>query len=440
MSIARWQSAALTIFFLTSLTALAADHEDGPSVNDFPQADILDYFVFPSADGERLVLAMTLFSNAPDDAAFGEGISYRFRLRKGEIAAQGRGHMRQIRLSAGQQEDLITCQVATADSGGQTMRCQLNVASCDDNCLTAEATANTISDANPDGLRVFAGLVRDPFFSDVFRARRVRPRDRPMRFLRRAFNPFKGRNALAVVVEVPLEALKFDPGILATVAETTMSDSRQNAQASRIDRMGNVEITNFVLCFRPIEKAKLEIGFNQIEFPCPRKQIAVKDSYNSDDAFDVSAHHKALYRKWIAIGLKALDRIDSASDNGETEAFDWPHADEMDGTEHPFVDLFVESDWLMVDTGKACTTAKGASTYFDIQMSAYLGEVGTHTTCGGRTPNEDVIDKTLTLLANGPNRLPNGWWGSQSGGTIRADGVDQAGSVAPQEFPWLATQ
>ena len=266
-----------------------------------------------------------------------------------------------------------------------------------------------------------------------FRARRKRPRDRSKIFVRPDFNPFKDRDALAIVVEAPLTALSPRPGLLATVAETVLQD---DGGGHRIDRMGNVEVTNFILCFRPIA---IRLPF-QIRFPCPKDQESIKDSYNSDDAFNVSADHKVLYEKWLTVGLKALDHIDSDSDDDQPDDLDWPHGDTADGVEHPFVDMFSEADWLMVDTSRSCSTEKGTSTYLDVQMSAYLMEPGSHQTCGGRTPNEDVIDKTMTLFVNGPGRLPRGWWGSTTDGQVRGDRIDQAGAVAPSEFPWLVVR
>jgi len=428
------------LFF--SLSVFAADHEDGPQVKAEAnlQADILDFFAFPTSDSTRLVLAMTLYSNAPVDAEFSTNVSYRFRLRQAEVAAEGVDDTRRVQLSAGEEEDVIACRAEKADNGEETMRCTLNPVSCGSECLTTEVAVNTKGTENPSGLSLFAGLVRDPFFSDVFRVRRERPRDRGMRVLRPAFNVFENRDALAIVVEVPLTALKLEPGVLATTAETILLDDKQESHAHRIDRMGNVEVTNFLLCFRPVKELfGLTIGINQIDFLCSEDSETVKNSFNSEDAFDVSSDDKDQYERSFTTGLEILDDVDSDPAAEETERLDWPHAESGD-VDHPFVDLLADSDWLMVDTSKSCPTEKGTSTYLDIQMAAFLNEAGSHQSCGGRTPNDDVIDTTLTLFINGPKRLPKGWWGSQADGTIRGDGVDQAHTPAPSKFPWLAVK
>jgi len=442
----------VNFFLFINIEAFAADHKDGPMVGekDYLPADILDFFAFPTADGARLVLAMTLKFDAKDNPNFGANISYRFRLRKGTVDAKGRGPTRRVELSTGHEEDVIECKTLVPDRGKNKMKCTLNAGSCPSKCLTSEETVDDIAnEIKPKELRVFAGLVRDPFFSDVFRVRKKRPRNSNPMFILPDFNPFKNYNALAIVVEVPIDALESGSRILAAVAETTISDVKGETKSRRIDRMGNVEITNFVLCFRPIDIEKsqfltnlVQYLTNQIEFPCPSERAFIKNDYNRVDAFDKSNDRKARdkkYETWISIGLKALDRIDSDTDGRKKEILDWPHADPTSSSKikHPFVDLFVKSDWLIVDTQKKCNTEKGTSTYFDIQMSAYFLGDNSHLTCGGRTPNEDVIDKTLTLFVNGPERLPTGWWGRQSGGPVRTDGVDQAHTVAISKFPWL---
>lgn len=81
---------------------------------------------------------------------------------------------------------------------------------------------------------------------------------------------------------------------------------------------------------------------------------------------------------------------------------DWPVPD---GGTHPLLPIFV-TDVLLVDTGQSCTSTDGgyAQSYLDIEKEIYLSGAA-HTTCGGRTPNEDVVDETLTLvITNG--RVP----------------------------------
>ena len=88
----------------------------------------------------------------------------------------------------------------------------------------------------------------------------------------------------------------------------------------------------------------------------------------------------------------ALDTL-TLGDAGP-DPVDWPIPD---GGTHPLLPMVV-SDQLLVDTARSCSGDGGfAPSYLDIEREIYLGG-SPHTTCGGRTPDEDVVDETLTLL------------------------------------------
>ena len=345
MTISRCLVASFLSFIIFTISdALAADHIDGPAVKKFTQADILDFFAFTSPDRARLILAMTLVSDADDDATFDANISYRFRLRKGNVIAEGHDRTRRVRLSAGLEEDVITCGPTETGSGEkQKIKCELNRTSCGGECLAQEVAVNFIPPENlegfenPDEFKVFAGLVHDPFFSNVTIVRTLRPQKRSGETFSVIGNPFEDRNALALVIEVPLKALKFESGVLATIAETYLLSDRPDTKAKRIDRMGNVEITNFLLCFRPIKKWGIPLGTNQTDFPCAQEREIIKDWYNSDDTFNVSADHIAIYENWFGIGLRALDWLDSDTDSRKIENLDWPPVDTGDGIKRVWV-------------------------------------------------------------------------------------------------------
>jgi hypothetical protein len=166
--------------------------------------------------------------------------------------------------------------------------------------------------------------------------------------------------------------------------------------AVTLDRMGRVEVTNFMLCFRPF---------------CSDESI--KDGYNREDAFAVDAANAGRYREALQKGLTRLDRFDRGAFSDST---DWP-------TPHPLLGI-LETDALLVDVSRPCTV--DSSSYLEIEMAAYRGVV--HETCGGRTPNDDVIDATLTLLINGPDRPE----------PRRHDGVGEPASPATDQFPYFA--
>jgi hypothetical protein len=81
----------------------------------------------------------------------------------------------------------------------------------------------------------------------------------------------------------------------------------------------------------------------------------------------------------------------------------------------------VLADYLVLDVTKPYTER---GSFLEIELAALAGKV--HETCGGRTPNDDVIDTLFTTLVNAGN------------GPVIRDGVDQATRPASRTFPYLA--
>jgi hypothetical protein len=79
------------------------------------------------------------------------------------------------------------------------------------------------------------------------------------------------------------------------------------------------------------------------------------------------------------------------------------------------------ADFLVVDVTKPYSER---GSFLEIELAALAGKP--HETCGGRAPNDDVIDTLFTTLINGGN------------GPVVRDGVDQATRPATQAFPYLA--
>src|SRR5262249_12095587 len=95
---------------------------------------------------------------------------------------------------------------------------------------------------------------------------------------------------------------------------------------------------------------------------------------------------------------------------------DWPP--QPDGS-HPLTELLL-ADYLIVDVAKSYAE----DSYLEIERALLDGRA--HTTCGGRSLNDDFIDTMYTLIVNA-NRGPR-----------VSDGVDQATVRASREFPYLA--
>jgi hypothetical protein len=81
----------------------------------------------------------------------------------------------------------------------------------------------------------------------------------------------------------------------------------------------------------------------------------------------------------------------------------------------------VLADYLVVDVTKPFA-AEGS--FFEIEQSILEGR--THSTCGGRPLNDDVMDRLFTL------------WINAGHGPVIRDGVDQASRPATDTFPYVA--
>jgi hypothetical protein len=124
---------------------------------------------------------------------------------------------------------------------------------------------------------------------------------------------------------------------------------------------------------------------------------ALQDEYNKQPSFD--ANVPRTLEDALESRLAALDTL-VLGDAGP-DPVDWPVPD---GGTHPLLPLFV-SDVLLVDTSLRCDGDGGfLPSYLDIDREVYLNGLP-HTTCGGRTPVENVVDETLTLIATG-DRAP----------------------------------
>ena len=74
----------------------------------------------------------------------------------------------------------------------------------------------------------------------------------------------------------------------------------------------------------------------------------------------------------------------------------------------------------MVDVAKPYAE----DSFLEIERAMLQGRQ--HATCGGRSPNDDVMDTLYTLLVNA------------GGGPRIGDGVDRATAPASRAFPYLA--
>jgi len=150
----------------------------------------------------------------------------------------------------------------------------------------------------------------------------------------------------------------------------------------------------------------------------------LQDDFNAQPSFAMNLPR--IFVDALESRLVALDTI--ALGDGGPDPVDWPVPD---GGTHPLLPMFT-TDVLLVDTALPCATADGGfmPSYLDLDREAYLGGPA-HTTCGGRTPSDPVVDTTLTLLVEEPD----------GGGDARApvtQGVAGPAKPAGTVFPYLA--
>jgi len=82
------------------------------------------------------------------------------------------------------------------------------------------------------------------------------------------------------------------------------------------------------------------------------------------------------------------------------------------------------NDYLLVDVSKPVESWSNPKTYLEIESAHFNGQKPK--SCGGRCPNEDCLDRTLTLLISGP----------RPDAEKKGDGVNSP-APATKTFPYL---
>ena len=355
-----------------------SDHFSGPAVMGDPSVDITDFYAFPSPERPgNLVLIMNVFPLATSQSLFSDVVTYRFRLRP--LSRSGG------RVVHGAAEHTIDFSFDDVPEGTsvQTGR-----------AVTSDGREASFVLGEPleqDGMRVFAGLVSDPFFMDVEAALRTDLSGRLS--FGTATNTVHFRDVLSIVVEIPFAPIvsRFDGiTLVGAIAENIVT---RRGKPIRIERLGRPEIKNFILANTTRD---------------PRTNgIELRDLYNREDAFALSREYQSLYESRIDANLAFFDSLD-----GKTA---WPL--EPDG-HHPLRDLLI-ADFLILDL----TQPFAPGTFLEIERS--LIDNDQHKTAGGRWLDDDILDELLTLAVNGGR------------GERLGDGVDAPTKPAGRTFPYV---
>jgi hypothetical protein len=357
-----------------------------PSIAD-PAAGITGLYAFPGPERPgHLVLVLNVFPAAAPTALFSDAISYRFRVRPVTPAVVGAAPA----FAVGEDEYAFTCTfTAPVPGNGSVISAQAGVCTGPGG-RQVSFQAGDDKPAQVPGLRVFAGTRLGPFSID-FAGVEATGATGKLAFRPEAASSLDGMNVLSIVLEIDAAAV-LGPGsgpLLAVVGETVTS----GWPAVRLERMGRPEIKNIIM-----SPQKFDPGNGDLE---------IRDMYNAEDPFSLSPDHLGAYRSRLNANLAFFDRLD-----GKT---DWP-LDDL-GT-HPLTRLLL-ADFLVLDVSKPLS----GDSWFEIETAMLAGRP--HTTCGGRSLNDDIIAALYTLLVGGVD------------GPRVSDGVDQAARPPVRTFPYL---
>jgi hypothetical protein len=360
-------------------------HISGPRAVAEPIADITDLYAFPSPEHSgRLVLVLNTLPFAPPSAAFSDGLIYRFRLRPLTANAQQDA----APFAAGGEEIVLDCVFSAPVNGDGASRPEQE-GTCSVPGETVPIRVNDQCGGQAHGVRVFAGSRWDPFIMDAPATLKSIATGK-LAFTDPSAIYLDGKNVLSLVVEVD-RAVLGRAELYGVVGETLTRGSLN----IRLERAGRPEVPNLMLAPK--------------QFDPVNRDLEIRDLYNMEDAFHLSAAYEGAYRTRLNANLAFWDGLD-----GKT---DWPVRE--DGA-HPLTELIL-ADFLVVDVTKPYAEQ---GSFLEIELAARRGEA--HRTCGGRALNDDVMDTIFTLLVNAGN------------GPVIRDGVDQATRPASRAFPYLA--
>ena len=364
-----------------------SDHFSGPRAIAGPAGDICDFYAFPSpSQPGRIVLVMTVHPNPKPETVFSDAITFRFRMRPLTIPDEG------TQLAVGTEAEEITFDVTFDPPGSGGGSAPVQMGRCV--AMSGEPVAVTVNDpsgAHTDALSVYAGLRSDPFFIDL-PAFAKSMMSGQLAFSDPGTNSLMGADVLGIVVEAdcaPLLTAGQGP-LFAVAAETVVS----GPLPIRLERTGRPEVKNVMLSPKAYDTVNSD--------------MELRDLYNLEDPFHMGKDYRGAYRARLNANLPVIDRLDGK--------VDWPATE--DGA-HPLTELIL-GDYLVIDVSKPYTD----NSFFEIEQSMLAGRP--HTTCGGRSLNDDVMDTLYTLLITAGQGPPI------------SDGVRAATTPAGTAFPYLA--
>jgi Domain of unknown function (DUF4331) len=364
-----------------------SDHISGPRALAEPLADITDFYVFPSPTGaSRLVLIQNTYPFAQPGTRFSDGLIYRFRLHPIDFDMARSGN----RFVVANDEFTIDC-AFSSPANTRTAKSDQTGTCVASSGMSVPIAVNEVGGDPENRLRVFAGARWDPFFMDAPAALKTIA-SRQLAFTDPGQIYLDGKSILSLVVEVDLAVLGCKSPLVAVITETLTSGKIP----VRLERVGRPEVKNMMLAPK--------------QFDPVNRDLEIRDLYNMEDAFHLADAYKGAYRARLDANLVFWDGLDGKID-WKTDA----------SGSHPLTDCIL-ADYLIVDVSKPY---QETGTFFEIERSVLNGR--RHESCGGRAPNDDVMDTIFSLMVNAGR------------GPIVRDGVDRATRPATQAFPYLAS-
>ena len=354
-------SLALILAFAPLLRA--SDHIDGEITKTESLADLSDFYAFPSRGGEAVSLILNTYPIAHSDAHFSARISYAFEIRAAEVVGNA------FRLGRGLR---IECRFQDEHDEAHSVSCATGSG------LKVEAIENEVGREN--GLGIFFGRRSDPFFfnSDWATATsttgQIAESD--------GENTMDALNALSLAVQIDRSLL---PGQgLHALAVGAFTD--EDGKARFLDRIGRPEITNVTLIHRDSDED-------------------IRDDLNQQPAFGIAEDAIAKKRKRLEEAIRYYDALDGQTDWSEEAS-------------EALVQI-LSADHLMLDPGKPCDGDR----FFEIERAVLDGQ--SHESCGGRKPDDDLIDRLYSLYITNDRE-------------VIGDGVGAPQTPTSEEFPHLA--
>jgi hypothetical protein len=363
-----------------------SDHISGPRALAEPLADITDFYAFPSpAHPGRLVLIQNTYPFAQPETRFSDGLTYRFRIRPGDLADDRSG----APFTFGSDEYVMDCTFSLPGETASAPAEQIGIC-IGSGELSTQIRFGEVPLEPSSPLQVFAGARWDPFFMDAAAAFKSIATQQ-LAFTDPGQIYLDGKCVLSLVVEVDLAAMGCNAPLVAVVTETLTTGKIP----VRLERVGRPEVKNMMLAPKQ---------FDQVN-----RDLEIRDLYNMEDAFHLADAYQGAYRARLDANLSFWDGLDGKADWSINES-----------GRHPLTELIL-ADFLVVDLSKPY---QESGSFLEIELATIDGRA--HTTCGGRAPNDDVMDTIFSLMINAGH-----------GPRIR-DGIDRASQPASQAFPYLA--